>query len=96
MAKEETVGWRLNRQINLSVIVQLVFLASLIIGSWVNLQCQLDLLQHDVGILLRGQKEFEQKIEKLSIRSIAYEYRLQAVEKSTSKIDNSKKRIGRN
>ena len=39
MAKE---GWSFNRQINLSVLVQLVLLASLIVGSWVNLQRQLD------------------------------------------------------
>ena len=48
-------GWRLNRQINLSIIVQLVLLASLIVGSWLNLQRQLDLLQRDVSMLLQSQ-----------------------------------------
>lgn len=74
-------GWRLNRQINLSVIVQLVLLASLIIGSWLNLQRQLDLLQRDVNMLLQSQNSIEQKLESLWTKSISHEYRLQAVEK---------------
>ncbi len=65
MTKENSRGWQLNRQINFSVLVQLVFLASLIVGSWVNLQRQLDLLQHDVTALLQSQKNFEQKLESL-------------------------------
>ncbi|MHC4061314.1 MAG: hypothetical protein ACYSR6_06850 [Planctomycetota bacterium] len=73
-------GWRLNRQINISVLVQLVFLASLIVGSWVNLQLQLDLLQHDVTYLCECQKNFGRKLERLHEKSISYEYRLQAVE----------------
>jgi len=74
-------GWQFNRQINLAVLIQLLLLASLIIGSWVNIQRQLDLLQHDVGILLQTQKEFQEKLEQLSAKSITHEYRLQAVEK---------------
>ncbi len=74
-------SWQFNRQINLTVIIQLLFLASLIVGSWVNLQRQLDLLQHDVGILLKTQKEFQEKIERLSAQSITHEYRLQAIER---------------
>jgi len=35
---ESQSGWQFNRQVNLSVLVQLVFLAALIVGSWVNLQ----------------------------------------------------------
>jgi len=81
-AKNEKVqSWQLNRQINISTLVQLLFLASLIVGSWVNLQRQLDLLQHDVSMLLQCQKNFEQKLESLSAKSISYEYRLRAIEK---------------
>ena len=83
MAGENSNRWRLNRQINLSVIMQLLLLASLIVGSWVNLQRQLDLLQRDVNMLLDGQREFEQKIELLWSRSISHEYRLRAIEKSS-------------
>jgi hypothetical protein len=74
-------NWRLNRQVNVSMLIQLALLASLIVGSWVNLQRQLDLLQHDVTMLLACQKNFEQKLETLSAKSISYEYRLQALEK---------------
>jgi len=85
MTPRNTKAWRLNRQINLSVIVQLVLLASLIIGSWLNLQRQLDLLQRDVSMLLQSQNSLQQKLESLWTKSISHEYRLQAIEKSTSK-----------
>ena len=74
-------AWQFNRQINVSVLVQLVFLASLIVGSWVNLQRQLDLLQRDVTMLLQCQKDYTQKLETLSAKSISYEYRLRALER---------------
>jgi len=78
-------SWQLNRQISVSVLMQLVLLAALIIGSYVNLQRQLDLLQHDVTILLECQRRFEQKLEVLSEKSITYEYRLRALEKVVAK-----------
>ena len=89
MTQGNTRGWRLNRQINLSVIVQLVLLASLIVGSWVNLQRQLDLLQRDVSMLLQSQNSIEQKLESLWTKSISYEYRLQAVEKRAVKSEQA-------
>jgi hypothetical protein len=85
MTPGNSKSWRLNRQINLSMIVQLVLLASLILGSWVNLQRQLDLLQRDVSMLLQSQNSIEQKLESLWTKSISYEYRLQAVEKRATK-----------
>lgn len=85
MAQTNLKSWQFNRQINISVLVQLLLLASLIVGSWVNLQRQLDLLQRDVSMLLECQKSFEQKLESLSAKSISYEYRLQAVEKVLTK-----------
>jgi len=72
------------------VLVQLVLLASLILGSWVNLQRQLDLLQRDVGMLLQSQQNFEQKLESLWDKSISYEYRLQSIEKQVSKNNKAK------
>ncbi len=87
MTKDNSQSWQFNRQINVSVLVQLVFLASLIVGSWVNLQRQLDLLQHDVTLLLQCQKNFDIKLESLSATSISYEYRLRALEKYSSKAD---------
>jgi len=89
MTPRNAKGWRLNRQINLSVIVQLVLLASLIVGSWVNLQRQLDLLQRDVSMLLKSQNNIEKKLESLWTKSISYEYRLQAIEKRTVKSEQA-------
>jgi hypothetical protein len=71
--------------------MQLLLLASLIVGSWLNLQTQLDLLQRDVGMLLAGQKEFEQKFESLSLKSISYDYRLRAIEKNIAEADRDNK-----
>ncbi len=82
---EKPRSWELNRQINVSVLVQLVFLASLIVGSWVNLQRQLDLLQRDVTYLCQCQENVEQKLESLWSKSISYEYRLRALEKALTK-----------
>ena len=76
-----TNNWQFNRQINLSVLIQLTLLASLIIGSWINLQRQLDLLRHDMNTLIQAQKHFQKKCEQLSAASITYEYRLRAIEK---------------
>lgn len=87
MAEENSRNWRFNRQVNLSVLVQLVLLASLIVGSWVNLQGQLDLLQRDVTYLCRCQKDLQRKLESLSAKSISYEYRLRALEKRIADAD---------
>lgn len=81
MTRVNGTHWRLDRRINLSVLLQLVTLASLILASWVNLQRQLDLLGHDVASLLQSQKEFQQRLETLSERSLSCEFRLQAAEK---------------
>ena len=91
MTKTNSRNWHFNRQLNLSVLIELVLLASLIIGSWVNLQRQLDLLQRDVTMLLQCQKSFEQKLELLSADNIAYEYRLRALEKVLNKSNTSGK-----
>jgi len=48
MAKE-TNDWRLNRQVSLSFLLELVLLGSLIVSSWFNLQRQLDLVACDVS-----------------------------------------------
>jgi hypothetical protein len=85
MAEKNSKSWQFNRQINVSTLIQLVLLAALIVGSWVNLQRQLDLLQHDVSILLQSQKSFERNLESLSAKSISYEYRIRAIEKTLTK-----------
>jgi len=89
VAGTETKTWRLDRRVNLSVLVQVVTLASLIVGSWLNLQRQLDILQRDVTMLLESQKTFQQKFESLSARSISYEYRLRAIENQFGKTNSA-------
>jgi flagellar biosynthesis chaperone FliJ len=78
--------WRLDRKMNVSALVQVLMLAGLIVGSWVNLQRQLDLLGRDVKQLLTAQEKFCEKMEQLQERTTAYEYRLRAVENQNSKI----------
>ncbi len=89
MVKNDT-GWRLNRQVNISVLVQLFFLASLVVGSWVNLQRQLDLLQHDVTALIDSNKQFQKKLESLWTEAISREYRLRSIEKALARTDEHK------
>jgi hypothetical protein len=84
MAKSNGKSWRLNKTVNLSVLVQLAFLASLIVGSWMNLQRQLDLLQRDVTSLLESQKQSAEKVEALQEKVISHEFRLKQFEKDTS------------
>jgi hypothetical protein len=73
--------WHFERRVSLSVLVQLVTLAALILGSWVNLQRQLDLVSHDVKQLLTAQEKFCDKVDVLQEKTIAHEYRLQQVER---------------
>jgi len=80
MPENNSRSWQFSRQINVSVLIQLALLAGLIIGSYINLQRQLDLLQHDVTMLLQCQRSFEQRLESLSEKSVSYEYRLRALE----------------
>ena len=89
MPEANVKTWRLDRRVNLSVLVQVVTLASLIVGSWLNLQRQLDILQRDVTMLLESQKTFQQKFESLSARSISYEYRLRAIENQFGKTNSA-------
>jgi len=81
MVNNSRSNWRLDRRISLSVLVQVMILASLIVGSWLNLQRQLDLLQRDVTMLLQAQESVTQKLETLSSQTLSHEYRVQALEK---------------
>jgi len=78
--------WHFNREVNLSVLIQLVFLASLIVGSWVNLQRQLDFLQKDVSSLLEKQKLSAEKVDALQEKVISHEFRLEHLEKYKSTV----------
>jgi len=72
--------WRLERRVSLSVLIQLLTLAALIVGSWINLQRQLDLVSRDVKQLLAAQEKISSKLEILHETTIAHEYRLRNIE----------------
>jgi flagellar biosynthesis chaperone FliJ len=66
---------------NLSVLAQLLTLAGLIVGSWINLQRQLDLLGRDVKQLLTAQEKYCEKMEQLQERTVAHEYQIREIQK---------------
>ncbi|NLW83830.1 MAG: hypothetical protein GXY41_05425 [Phycisphaerae bacterium] len=72
--------WHFERRVNVSAVVQLITLAGLIVGTWANLQRQLDTVQRDVQQLLTAQEKFCTKLEALQERTISQEYRLQRIE----------------
>jgi len=74
-------GWHFDKKVSIGVLVQLVLLASLIVGSWVNLQRQLDIVQHDINLLLQSQRDWQNKLDGLNERCVSYEYRLRTIEK---------------
>jgi flagellar biosynthesis chaperone FliJ len=77
--------WRLDKKMNLSMLVQLLMLAGLIVGSWINLQRQLDLLGRDVKQLLTAQEKYCEKMEQLQERTVAHEYQIRELEKEKVK-----------
>ncbi len=84
-AKTDGREWHLNRQVSVSGLIELVLLGSLIMGSWFNLQRQLDIVSHDVALLLERQKEFYGRLENLQEKTISHDYRLRAIENLASK-----------
>ena len=91
MSDKKVRQWQLSRHLSISEVVQLVLLGTLIVGSWVNLQCQLDLLGRDVSQILHCQKDFQVRIENMQITSIKHEYRLRAVENKDVSIGQNDK-----
>jgi hypothetical protein len=73
-------GFHIDRQVSLSFFLELFLLASLIVGSWVNLQRQLDGLQRDVKMLLENQGQFVSKVEGMQEKTIAMDFRIKAME----------------
>ena len=91
MSDKKVRQWQLSRHLSISEVVQLILLGTLIVGSWVNLQCQLDLLGHDVSQILHCQKDFQVRIENMQITSIKHEYRLRAVENEGVSVEQNDK-----
>ncbi len=87
MAENKNGGWRIDRRLGISTVVQLVLLAGLIIGSWVNLQRQLALLQRDVAELVETCKGSDEQIEDVKNRYMSHEYRIRVIEQKVSDSD---------
>jgi flagellar biosynthesis chaperone FliJ len=74
-------SWQFSKKLDIGIVVQVILLASLIVGSWVNLQRQLDIVQHDINLLIENQKQWHDKVDELNNRCISYEYRLRSLER---------------
>ena len=74
-------GWVFKREVNLNMLIQIIMLAGLIISSWVNIQKQLFILQHDVNLILEKQNDYQAKLDCFNERTLAMEYRIKGVEK---------------
>ena len=76
----EKERWRMEQRFSVSVILQLVTLAGLILGSWVNLQRQLDRVAHDVKLLLNNQEKFTARLERLQEKTLSHKYQIRNLE----------------
>lgn len=74
-------GWVFKREINLNMMIQIIMLAGLIISSWVNIQKQLCLMQHDVNLILEKQNAHQVKLDDFNERTLAMEFRITNIEK---------------
>ena len=70
---------QIERRVSISLILQLVTPAALILGSWINLQRQLDLVAHDVKLLLNNQEKFTSRLEVLQEKTISHDYQLRTL-----------------
>ncbi len=77
--------WRINKQINISVLLQLVLLAVMIIASWSNIQAKLEVIQCDLRRLLQNQSQVQAKVAKLNDDCIGFEYRIKTIEKQSER-----------
>ncbi len=76
--------WRLDRHLNVAMLVQLVLLASLILGHWMDSQRRLDRVSYDVARLGEQLERFGERLENVSDRTIAHEERLRTMERQVA------------
>jgi hypothetical protein len=72
------------RRVSVSLILQLVTPAALILGSWINLQRQLDLVAHDVKLLLSNQEKFTSRLDAMQEKTLSHDYQLRALQSAAS------------
>ncbi len=72
--------WRMDRQLNLAMLIQLVLLASLILGQWMDTQRRLDRVSYDVARLGEQLEQFGRRLDDIGEKTIANEVRLSVLE----------------
>jgi hypothetical protein len=72
--------WRFDRQLNLTMLVQLALLASLILGQWMDTQRRLDRVSYDVAKLSERVSRFGERLDGVSEKTIRHEVRLSTLE----------------
>lgn len=53
----------MSRETILIILTMLIFLSCLIVGSWVNLQSNIDSLQRDVAALTQTQQRLQESLD---------------------------------
>jgi hypothetical protein len=76
--------WRLDRHLNVAMLVQLVLLASLILGHWMDSQRRLDRVSYDVLRLGEQLERFSERLENVSDKTIAHEERMRSIERQVA------------
>ena len=72
--------WRMDRQVNLAMVMQLVLLASLIVGQWMDTQRRLDRVGYDVVRLGEQLDRFGRRLDAVGEKTIAHDVRLSVLE----------------
>jgi len=72
--------WQMSRQVNVSMVVQVALLASLIVGNWVDGQRRMDRLSYDMTRVIDQVRQIGERMDSVNERTISHEYRLRAVE----------------
>jgi hypothetical protein len=80
MRSAKDYRWRMSRQVNVSMVVQVALLASLIVGNWVDGQRRMDRLGYDMTRVIEQVRQISERMDSVNERTISHEYRLRAVE----------------
>lgn len=72
--------WRMDRQVNLAMLIQLVLLASLIVGQWMDTQRRLDRVSYDVIQLSEQLDRFGERLDTIGEKTTAHDVRLSVLE----------------
>lgn len=72
--------WRMSREVNVSMVIQVVLLASLIVGNWVDGQRRMDRLGYDMTRVIEQVRQINERMDAVNERTISHEYRLRAAE----------------